>query len=204
MRKDTYLKRIQQNICVDCQTPLGENPLRRKCTVCRIKDNKYRQRSRTTHRAEQEKAYRQRVWNHRCCWKSRKTDEKKNFTISDRYITPVHLKTLLILQLGKCFYCQTKMQTQNRKKSDGLTIERLSNDKPHTKTNVILCCSSCNCKRISNTHEYDIGYFYDKVLERFEQSPIYSKFAAFIDDLNEETVGGQTESSGKIATPLSA
>ena len=51
-------------------------------------------------------------------------------------------------QKGRCFYpnCGFQpMQFENRNKYNGLTIERLDNDLPHTKDNCVIACRNCNC-----------------------------------------------------------
>ena len=65
------------------------------------------------------------------------------------YIDPQFLVNRLKRQKRKCHYCTTLMQIYNRRAHDGLTCERLDMQLPHTKRNVVLCCSACNCRRFT-------------------------------------------------------
>ena len=194
MRKELYQKRVKANVCVSCCAPLGESYDRRKCKVCLAKDNAYRKNNRTQKVVESERKYRQKVWYKRCVWKSTRKDRIKNRVSSKPTINPTRLRTLRVLQQNKCFYCEKEMQVKNRQKHDGLTIERLDNSKPHTTDNVVLCCSRCNCKRLSDKHEIDIAKAFDLILSRFEKSPAYTRF------IEEFTPSEQTESENSEKT----
>lgn len=176
MRKDLYKKRVDARICVTCRTPLCCETTKRKCRKCLCADNKYRKDSRNQRIVDTERKYRQKVWYKRCVWKSTRKDRIKNRTSDDPMVKPIRLQTLRVLQRNKCFYCEEEMQVINRKKSNGLTIERLDNRLPHTTKNVVLCCSRCNCKRLSDKHEIDITKAVDLILDRFESSSLYTKF----------------------------
>ena len=69
----------------------------------------------------------------------------------DEYVTVEFLLAQYDKQEGYCFYRHPegplKMQTRCRQASDGLTIERLNNDLPHTKENCVLSCFDCNVRR---------------------------------------------------------
>lgn len=199
MRKEQYQERVKAGLCVTCQTHLGDNPVRRKCKVCLGKDNKYRKESRTKKVIENERKYRQKVWYKRCVWKSTRKDRLKNRTSEKPVVKPIRLKTLRVLQMNKCFYCESVMQVENRKKSDGLTIERLDNSLPHTTSNVVLCCSKCNCKRLSNEHDISIVDAVDLILERLEQSTLYLKFLQLLSN----PIEAQTPSETKRTCSLS-
>jgi hypothetical protein len=75
------------------------------------------------------------------------------------------------------------MQVLNRKKSDGLTIERLNNAEPHTTKNCILCCNRCNCRRLSDKHNIDIADAFDLIFERFEKSNVFPKFLKLFEQI---------------------
>ena len=85
-------------------------------------------------------------WAHRAIVHSRISDvNAKRAFEPHEYITPERLHFLRRLQESKCVYCRTVMQTENRRRPNGLTIERVNNGVAHLKTNVVLCCSHCNC-----------------------------------------------------------
>ena len=198
MRKELYQKRVNAGQCVTCCTLLCKNATRRKCDKCRLEDNKYRKDNRSKEVVEAERKYRQRVWFKRCVWKSSRKDRLKNRTSEDNIVKPTRLRTLRILQNNKCFYCEKSMQVENRRKSDGLTIERLNNAEPHTVKNCVLACSSCNCKKLSNKHNIDIAAAFDLILERFEKSKLYPKF---LEILTDESLQNSCETSDKSPLP---
>jgi hypothetical protein len=175
-RSDLYNRRVAAKICVCCKTSLGDQPTHRKCQQCLTTDNNYRKKNRTQKVVDSEREYRQKVWFKRCVWKSTRKDRLKNRTSGDPMVKPIRLQTLRVLQLNKCFYCLTDMQVLNRKKPNGLTIERLDNTEPHTTKNCILCCNRCNCKRLSDKHNLDIADAFDLIFERFENSNLFPKF----------------------------
>jgi hypothetical protein len=49
------------------------------------------------------------------------------------------------VQHDYCAFCGEKMQTQKRKRRNGLTIDRLDSTKGHTRENCVLSCWDCNC-----------------------------------------------------------
>jgi hypothetical protein len=83
------------------------------------------------------------------------------------------------------------MQVLNRKKSDGLTIERLNNNEPHTTKNCILCCNRCNCKRLSDKHTMDLADAFDLIFDRFEKSQTFPKFLKLFDQIQITTSPSQ-------------
>ena len=121
-------------------------------------------------RVYREKDYQSRRWAHRVCVHSRLTDKKKQrIYTKNEYITPDRLKQMREIQDNKCIYCKCEMQTDNMKAPDGLTIERLWNDLPHTIPNCVLCCSHCNLrtKHPGNHKNYPIiHYCFRELLEK--------------------------------------
>ena len=193
MRKELYRKRVSDKICVCCKISLGDNPANRKCKTCLDKDNEYRRENRTQKVINSEREYRQKVWYKRCVWKSTQKDRLKKRTSKTgaSVVKPIRLQTLRVLQLNKCFYCLTDMQVLNRKKSDGLTIERLNNNEPHTTKNCILCCNRCNCKRLSDKHTMDLADAFDLIFDRFEKSQTFPKFLKLFDQIQITTSPSQ-------------
>ena len=81
----------------------------------------------------------------KCC---RHTDKKYNRFDPDHFIDTDFLR-VLIEDYECCYYddCKVKLQfTEYR--SDLGTIERLNNAVGHVKSNCVLCCKSCNKKKI--------------------------------------------------------
>jgi len=79
------------------------------------------------------------------------------------YINVQHIKDMIVIQNGKCRYCECKMvygagvnRTTNR---DALTLERVDNVLPHVVENCVLACKGCNDTRGNNhTYEYMITH----------------------------------------------
>ena len=179
---DLYRERKQANQCVRCGAKHVEGWTLQKCETCRKNESNYRKRTRNDARKAQEKMYQQKHWFNRCVYLSRASDARKNRTSDEPYITGARLRALRVLQDNKCFYCDTELQVDNRKQHDGLTIERLVNSKPHSMSNVILCCSRCNCKRVSNHLTQTTAEVFSLICNRFLQN---EKFLQFVDTLEE-------------------
>ena len=187
MRKELYEKRTSEHLCVCCTVKLDEGCTRRKCDKCLKKARDYKKKTRDAKRAEQERKYRSSVWFKRCLYRAKQTDEDKDRTEEGPYMSPERLQTLRILQLNKCFYCEKKLQTENRRAPDGLTIERLSNKRPHTLGNCVLCCHQCNVRRISNHHDIGIHDAYYEIIKKFEKDPVvYQRFLKLMEEVSIE------------------
>jgi hypothetical protein len=165
-------KRIGENKCTRCGTPHVESWTKRKCKPCADNESVYRKHTRGNRR-EQEREYRIKNWANRCVYLSRGSDIRKHREVGENYITAKRLKTLRVLQINKCFYCMVDMTTANRKHKTGLTTERLDNSKPHDENNVVLCCSSCNCRKLSNKHNIQWADAYRTILTRLEDCPAW-------------------------------
>lgn len=166
---EIHRQRIQNHKCTRCGDPHVDNWPKKKCEVCSKKESDYRKKTRDKRR-DKERTYRIKNWSRRCCYLSKSSDLRRDREVGVNYITPKRLKTLRALQMNKCFYCGTPMNTENRKRSDGLTIERLDNSRPHVEDNVVLCCSSCNCHKISNKQNTTLALAYRTILTRLEES----------------------------------
>ena len=96
------------------------------------------------------KLWKQRNWSRRMVCHSRGSDIIYGRLPADmsNYIDPNYLQRLRTAQDNRCSFCTVDMQTENRKHSDGLTIQRLNNAIGHTKPNCLLSCFQCNCKRV--------------------------------------------------------
>ena len=177
---DLYNERADSNCCVRCAKVHPEGWSLRKCQNCRDRESTYRKKTRKGKRKEQERSYQRKNWFNRCLYLSRQSDLKANRTSDEPYITPQRLVTLRVLQENKCFYCDTALQVQNRKKPDGLTIERLDNSRPHSLSNVILCCHRCNCRKLSNKLTQTTFEVFYEICTRFLES---QKFKAILPQL---------------------
>ena len=180
---DLYNERAKAKCCVRCGTEHTPEWTLQKCQKCRHKESEYRKRTRDTRRKEQERSYQRKNWFNRCLYLSRQSDAKKNRTSDEPYITPERLLTLRVLQENKCFYCDTELQVHNRKKPDGLTIERLDNSKPHSISNVILCCHRCNCRKLSNKltqSKYEVFY---SICSKFMERPEFKNLLKQLESL---------------------
>ena len=146
-----YNSRVNNKKCVRCNGDLDS--ARRKCQACRSDESVWRKNTRQN-RADTERKYQQKHWDRRCVMHSKCSDRKYNRELQEGedYITPKRLRLLRKLQMNKCYYCETVLQVLDRRKADGLSIERLNNNYPHSSSNCILACHSCNCKRKNSTN----------------------------------------------------
>ena len=146
--KKLYISRCNNKMCTRCGKTRDSDLL--KCEACRTSESIWRKNTRHR-RTQQERDYHAKNWDTRCCMHARLSDIKMKRPIDESlYITPERLRTLRLLQCNRCVYCDTKMQVINRKKPDGLTIERIKNSDAHNEDNCILSCHRCNCKRVGN------------------------------------------------------
>jgi hypothetical protein len=169
---ETHRERIENDQCTRCGVEHEPLWLKKKCKTCGERESAYRKKTRSKRR-ERERLYRIKHWAERCCYLSRGADIRKDRAITSEYITPKRLKTLRALQLNRCFYCRTPMYAENRKRRDGLTIERLDNRMAHNEGNIVLCCSSCNCRRLSNLQTTTLENAYRTILTRLENAPAW-------------------------------
>ena len=160
--KSTYTRRIANNECVRCGAQ-NDSSLR-KCSKCRGLESIWRKNTRDRRR-DQEKRYKQSIYDQRICCHSKDSDTKMNRPVIEHsYITPRRIRMLRRLQRNKCLYCSQTLQVLNRRQPDGLTVERLRNYLPHNSDNVILCCHQCNVRRIGNKKNIgktNLQIFYD-------------------------------------------
>jgi hypothetical protein len=86
---------------------------------------------------------------------SRSSDKKAGrCTSSPEYITTTRIDQMMIMQDGKCYYCEVMMLyghgIERVRTKTAVTIEREDNDNPHTINNCVLACSNCNMIRGHN------------------------------------------------------
>ena len=70
---------------------------------------------------------------------------KGNVSDGPTYIDVPYLQGLQRKQDTKCYWCGIDMDKSNRKKRNGMTVDRLDNG-PHLKNHCVLACFSCNAK----------------------------------------------------------
>jgi len=63
----------------------------------------------------------------------------------DRYITREYIRKVYKVCRGLCWWCGIYMNKEERKRTDGLTIERLTNQ-PHYINTCVVSCYTCNRK----------------------------------------------------------
>ena len=101
-------------------------------------------------------------WYRRIVRDSRYNDRKAKRQIDPTipYISTSDLLELQNTQQNKCYYCWLDMSWMERSRNPrGLTLERLNNRLPHYKSNCVLACKRCNCKRYSPHHGLLLRYF---------------------------------------------
>tara|TARA_R110000772_G_C13144373_1_gene424330 strand:+ start:121 stop:756 length:636 start_codon:yes stop_codon:yes gene_type:complete len=79
---------------------------------------------------------------------SRRSDKKYNRYDANNFIDMCFLNGLFE-DYKKCYHCNIEFTYKNRCKSF-VTIERLNNSIGHIKSNCVLACFECNCKKITN------------------------------------------------------
>ena len=87
-------------------------------------------------------------WEKRIIRDSKRYDLLKGIYDSLNLVDTEFLLSLNRKQQSKCFYCDIPMAQHYRKKRNGLTLERLNVALGHIKSNCVLCCKSCNSKRL--------------------------------------------------------
>ena len=148
-----YQKRITNKLCVRCGKSKSEGETRRKCAACRADESTWRKDSRKTkNRDVQEQRYHMKTWAKRCLTHSRRSDTAAGREwYEQNYVTETQLKNLRTIQRNTCYYCDQPMQVFNRRRPDGLTVERIVGLKtPHLSDNIVLSCHRCNCKKMGN------------------------------------------------------
>ena len=159
-----YWSRVNAQKCSRCGEAHSETT--RKCNKCKAAESKWRKQTRKTkNRDISEQQYVMRSWAKRCVAHSRRADRDKGRTIEQQtYVTETQLTNLRKHQKNQCFYCSQQMQVFNRRRPDGLTVERVNGMKhPHDCWNCILACHRCNSKRLGNDTEFKppLEMYYD-------------------------------------------
>ena len=75
-------------------------------------------------------------------------DRQKGLYDANTFCTGEQVLSMLKQQDGKCYYCGIMMKYPVRQQHDGLTIQRLDNTQGHVFENCVLCCRSCNVRRV--------------------------------------------------------
>ena len=104
-------------------------------------------------RSKQAKIRNQKKWPSTMVRDARKKDKKifgdKTTTVTKEYILNQHK-----LQNNQCYYCDCEMEYGigvNRKHNPiAITLERISNELPHTNSNCVLICWDCNMMKNSS------------------------------------------------------
>ena len=87
-------------------------------------------------------------WQFRIVRDSKRYDIGKGFYDQANSIDTEFLLAQNEKQRTLCFYCDLPMAQHNRNIRQGLTLERLDVSKGHIKSNCVLCCKSCNSKKV--------------------------------------------------------
>ena len=77
-------------------------------------------------------------------------DKKKNrFYDKTKYINMETLLPLLVSSKLRCYYCKCKLMVlyNNVREPKQWTLDRINNDIPHNKDNVVIACLKCNIER---------------------------------------------------------
>jgi hypothetical protein len=100
-------------------------------------------------------------WYNRIPRDALRSDILKNRHIDHKnFVDPEFCKGLQTKQQNECHHCGRFMDwIQRRKGKDGLTLERLNNELAHHKGNVVLCCKSCNSKKLTRDQSLLRKYF---------------------------------------------
>lgn len=74
-------------------------------------------------------------------------DILKGRNITSKYVTIDDIKQLLFKQENKCYVCGDNVITEEWQPEClyQFTLDRIDNNLPHNKDNVLICCQYCNC-----------------------------------------------------------
>ena len=149
-----YETRIRKKLCTRCGGAKVTGETRRKCPSCREQESQWRKNTRVVLKRDAvEQKYRMKTWAKRCLTHSKRSDTKYSRVWDENtYMTERQLKTLRILQENRCVYCSQTMQVVNRRRPNGLTVERIvAGKRAHDGANILLACHQCNCRRVGNS-----------------------------------------------------
>ena len=135
-------RRIAAGVCIKC----GGNRDRhlRICAACFVKQSKWKKNGRKK-RAPKEKAYHSKRWANRIIVHSKLHDKKYKRTYAEEYyIDPDFLIERRKKRNNQCIYCGIPLQSFNRKRFNGVTVQRLNNRLAHIKDNCVIACFQCN------------------------------------------------------------
>ena len=88
--------------------------------------------------------------------KHKQKDKKYNRKITNDYVSIEDVKNLLIKQDNKCYVCHDNVITQEwfPECLYQFTLDRINNNLPHNKNNVLICCNYCNSySHLSNIND---------------------------------------------------
>lgn len=85
----------------------------------------------------------------------KRQDKNRNMKITDEYVTISNVKQLLFKQENKCYVCGDNVITGywETKCFYQFTLDRIDNNLPHNRNNVLICCYYCNCFYDDNLHK---------------------------------------------------
>ena len=142
-------KKDAAGLCVKCGG-VRDRLFRKICTTCEEKQSKWKKKGRKK-RAPKEKMYHETRWADRMIVHSKISDKKmKRAFEEDEYITHEFLVSLRENANNECIYCDIRLQSFNRKRFNGVTVQRLDNSKAHIKSNCVLACYKCNMSRVED------------------------------------------------------
>lgn len=77
----------------------------------------------------------------------KRQDKINNKSITSKYVNVDDVKKLLFKQEDKCYVCGDNVITQECQPRClyQITLDRIDNNLPHNKNNVLICCLYCNC-----------------------------------------------------------
>ena len=80
-------------------------------------------------------------------------DKKAGHTVCDY----TYRELLHILSTNKCYYCES---------TERLSLDRIDNNKGHTKDNTVVACTMCNTVRMNIFTMKEIGPFIRKIVDQ--------------------------------------
>jgi len=115
-------------------------------------------------------------WYFRIIRDSIRCDLKNKFVIDySKYVTTPFLQELQNIQQNRCHICLDFMDwIERRSTKNGLTLDRIDNLLPHYKSNVRLCCKSCNSARMSKDKQLLKHYFRKWYKRTFDIQQVFS------------------------------
>ena len=147
-----------------------------KCFVKREQNKEYHKESAKNYNQEQKDLNPLKTKLRYMVYNSKRSDKKyERFYVEEEYISLDFLEGLYQSN-KKCYYCKVLMTLTfnlETKDKDQITIQRINNDLPHIKSNIVYSCYNCNCNKYMEIDTYNKLIDMNNSYEPIEIYPIF-------------------------------